>query len=376
MVLVQVSGQRIRAAFHYSSSLMSEAQAMSVASTFSEVMSAILDDSAKPISKLNIVSDLDLERLWSWNQEWPETASECVGNYFHRQVVAQPEATAVFASDATFTYRELDTLSTNLAHYLVGKGVGPEFIVTLCFEKSAWTVVAMLGVVKAGGAFVMLDPTYPMARLEDILEQVEAKLLLTSSQHYDMWGLKSDLEVCLISRESIRRMTNYNQAPITATTPSNVLYIIFTSGSTGKPKGCVIEHSAYISGALAQIKVLSLGPSSRVLQFAAYTFDVSILEIMTTLISGACVCVPDDNSRSKGIMSIMNEMRITWSFLTPSLVKLLGPDDVPDLETLVLGGEALSNSDVATWAGKVQLMNGYGMCISRASFSTIEQLLT
>ena len=127
-----------------------------------------------------------------------------------------------------------------------------------------------------------------------------------------------------------------------------------------KPTFLSLEHSAYISGALAQIKVLCIEPGSRVLQFAAYTFDVSILENLTTLIAGACVCIPDENLRSKGIMTIVNEMRITWSFLTPSLVKLIGPDDVPDLRTLVLGGEALSDSDVKTWATKVQLMNGYG----------------
>ncbi|KAH6714878.1 hypothetical protein BKA61DRAFT_734232 [Leptodontidium sp. MPI-SDFR-AT-0119] len=360
VVLVQISGHRIKAAFHYVSSIMSEAQAMSVASTFSEALSSILDDSAKLVGQVNVVSDLDLERLWGWNETWPETASECAGHYFQHQVQETPEATAVFASDATFSYLELDTLSTKLAYDLVGKGVGPEVIVPLCFEKSAWAVVAILGVVKAGGGFVMLDPTYPMVRLEDILEQIEANLLLTSARHYDMWASRRDLEANVISRQSIQRMPSHKKPPATAVTPSNVLYIIFTSGSTGKPKGCVIEHSAYLSGAFAQIKVLTMGPGSRVLQFAAYTFDVSILETITALLSGACICIPDDNARSKGIMSMMNEMRITWSFLTPSLVKLIGPDDVPDLETLVLGGEAVSSSDVATWAGRVQLMNGYG----------------
>lgn len=339
---------------------MSDEQAMSVASTFAEVISIILDDPLRMISQLDIVSDYDLDKLWGWNRTWPETANECFGSYFQRQVIAQPDATAVHASDAMLTYRELDRLSTNLAHYLVSKGVGPEQIVPLCFEKSAWTVVATLGVAKAGGAFVMLDPSYPMARLEDVLEQVGAKLLLTSSQNYGLWRTRPDLIVCTINQQSMQDMPMFRQAPVTDVIPSNTLYVIFTSGSTGKPKGCVIEHSAYISGALAQIEVLSIRPGSRVLQFAAYTFDVSILESLTTLLAGACVCIPDENLRSKGIMSMMNEMRITWSFLTPSLVKLIGPDDVPDLKTLVLGGEALSESDVKTWATKVQLMNGYG----------------
>lgn len=342
----------------YLTSMLSEGQAANIASTFSKVLSAIVEDPTKTISQLDVLSNRDLESLWNWNKDLPDVIQECFQQYFHRQVVAQPESPAVCALDARFTYHELDELSNKLAHYLVSKGVGPEVVVPLCFEKSAWTVVAMLGVTKSGGAIVFINPSHPVALIDDILSQVNAKLVLASSQHSEMW--RGRIDVCEISSDTVRALPYYSNAPNTGVSPSNILYIIFTSGSTGKPKGCVIEHSAYLSGAFAQGRVTSMRPSSRILQFASYSFDVSILEIYTALIFGACVCIPDEQSRSRGIASMLNEFKITWAFLTPSLVKLIGPDDVPYLKTLVLGGEALSKSDVETWADKLQLMNGYG----------------
>ncbi|KAF9636542.1 putative nonribosomal peptide synthase protein [Lasiodiplodia theobromae] len=343
----------------YSSSVFSDKAAALVAATYRKILLELSESIETPLHQLSILSGEDLEAMSAWNEKCPEAVDACVHDIFRRHVILHPEAPAVCASDASFTYKELDILSNTLAHFLVANGVGPEVVVPLCFEKSAWATVAMLAVAKAGGAFTFLDSSYPMSRLEDIAQQVNAQFLLASSSNISMWvGRLAAFEVSCATVEALPRQ---ELPPVTSVTPHNLLYLIFTSGSTGKPKGVQVEHSAYLSCALHQSRVCCMDSSSRVLQFASYSFDVSILENFTTLVVGGCICVPDEQSRSKGIGSMMNEFKVTWAFLTPSLVKLIGPRDVPHLETLVLGGEAVTKADVETWAGKIKnFQNGYG----------------
>lgn len=318
-----------------------------------------MDNSKTLVGEMDLISERDQDQIWSWNKEPPEVVNECAHEIIQRQVKSRPNAPAVFAWDDSFTYSELDELSTRLAHSLVAHGVGPEVIVPLCFEKSAWAIVGILGVIKAGGAMVFVDPSHPPARREEIIGQVGAAIVVTSPQQAALWE-SSDIKLVTVSRATIDELPSHDHYPISKVNPKNILYVIFTSGSTGKPKGCLIEHSSFCSGAIQQATKGNMGSSSRVLQLASYCFDVSILEILTALMSGACICTPNERSMVQGIASIITGMDVTWAFLTPSLVKLIGPQDIPNLKTLVLGGEALSRLDVETWADHLQLINGYG----------------
>jgi non-ribosomal peptide synthetase component F len=320
-----------------------------------------------------------MEQIWRWNSSCPPAVEECVHTLIYRKAIKTPEATAVHASDAVLTYREVDQLSTRLAHHLVSCGVGPEVIVPLCFEKSAWTVVAMVAVIKAGGALLFVDPQHPVARTKTVLAKVDAKMIICSRMYSGLvTSFGTNLATVVVSKDSIEKLPRQTTLPTTTVRPDNILYVIFTSGSTGTPKGCVIEHRSFLSGAMKQAAASSMKPTSRVCQLAAYTFDVSILEQLTALTVGACVCVPGEEARAKGPTFIMNDFNINWCFLTPSLAKMIKPSDVPHLEVLILGGEALSREDVETWASHVQLANGYGpsecsiaaTANSRLSFTT------
>lgn len=305
------------------------------------------------------INEFDLQRLRAWNHEQPATVHECAHDLIQKQVNAQPDAIAVDAHDATFTYAELAAHSNRLAHRLVSLGAKPEIVIPLCFEKSAWAIVGLLGVLKSGAAMVFIDPSHPQSRREFITSQIEATMIVSSAQQRQLWD-DSGLEVVVIDETTKEDLPASNEAPESAVQPTNLLYVIFTSGSTGAPKGCLIEHKSFCSGSIQHAAKAHIAPQSRVLQLASYSFDVSILEILTSLIHGACICTPSAESMSQGPAALINSFNVTWTFLTPSLVKLMSPADVPSLKTLALGGEALSKVDVETWAGHLQLINGYG----------------
>jgi non-ribosomal peptide synthetase component F len=263
----------------------------------------------------------------------------------------------VDAWDGSFTYKALDRISTLIAHHLVAQGVGPESAVPLCFDKSCWAIAALMGVIKAGGAMAFIDPANPASRRREIISQLNSDYVLTNVNHAASWE-SMGVRPIIIDSSLIGCLREFGASPRTGVTPETLLYIIFTSGTTSKPKGCLITHKAFLSGALQHAAKSNLDPRSRVMQLASYSFDVSVLEILTSLISGACVCTPDSAAMTQGLANIINTYQITWAFLTPSLVKLVEPYEVPSLQTLVLGGEKLNRADIEKWAAHLQLVNG------------------
>ncbi|GLB10767.1 nonribosomal peptide synthase [Aspergillus tubingensis] len=335
-----------------------------LAAAFAHVLNLINNPDRRHdrLDAIDLVSDYDKAKLWTWNSvQLPETVESCVHFLFRQRAQEEPDMLAVDAWDGRFTYGELDAISDRIAVWLAQEeGIRPESIVPLCFEKSRWAIAALLGVIKAGGAIVFIDPANPVSRRQDIMEQIEGKWVLSSKSQAETWEKEMGVRAIVIDEQFAASLPVEDQILESGVTPDNLLYLIFTSGSTGKPKGCLIPHKAFISGALVHASLSNLSRGSRVLQLASYSFDVSMLEIMTSLMSGACVCTPDMASMAQGLQPIFDKFDITWSFLTPSLVKLLRPEMVPKLKTLALGGEPLSKVDIETWAPHLQLINGYG----------------
>lgn len=298
-------------------------------------------------------------QLFQWNKEQAsEPVRDCVQNMFQQRVALRPNSLAVDAWDGRFTYEQLHHMSSQVARFLVTQGVGPEFKVPICMDKSRWAIVALMGAVQAGGAIVFIDPEHPTTRQQSIYDQLGANFILTDASHAALWRDNGSQPI-VIDGDFVNGLdqTESHTVNLKSTEPDALLYVIFTSGSTGKPKGCLVPHTAFLSGAVQHAAKSNLDEGSRVLQLASYSFDVSMLEIMTSLISGACVCTPGPEVQ-EGLAAVINRYNITWTFLTPSLVKLITPEQVPTIKTLALGGERLDKIDIETWAEHLQLING------------------
>ncbi|CAA9959672.1 hypothetical protein PTMSG1_03087 [Pyrenophora teres f. maculata] len=344
-------------------------------SQFSFVMQQLAEVSAEEkVADINIITPEDMQQLWAWNQTVPTATDRCVHDLFAEQARARPDALAVCAWDGEMTYSELDTLSSKVAGHLVQLSLKSEDIVPLCFEKSMWTVVAMLAVLKAGGAFVPLDPSHPTIRHEDIFRQTGTRIVLASAQYSSRWS-SSSYHTVTVSEASTSQLPEVDDTSSPRARPTDAAYIMFTSGSTGMPKGAVIEHKAVVTSCLGHGQAFGITNVSRVLQFTAYTFDVCIAEIITTLIHGGCICVPSDSERRDNLAKAITDMQVNLGYLTSSVARLLDPCLVPSLKVLVLGGEQVNSTDWDKWPSSVQTINGYGpteCCIFCTGYTSIQ----
>lgn len=300
-----------------------------------------------------------VEQLWSWNSPVPPTYDVCMHDIIERQAQERPEDLAVESWDGNFTYHDVSSLSDLLASKLVSLGISPGSNVPLCFEKSRWTVIAVLAVMKAGGTFALTDPSQPEGRLRTIVEQTNATVLITSKLQEDRGNrIAPEATRLTLTHQLLDEIQTPLALPKVSSTTN--LYIQFTSGSTGKPKGVVISHTNYTSGAVPRAEAVGYKQHSRVLDFASYAFDVCIDCMLCTLSVGACLCIPSDADRINDLSGAIRKMRVNMAHMTPSVARVLEPDIIPALEVLGLGGEAISAGDSAIWSKTTKVVNAYG----------------
>ncbi|KAL2043784.1 hypothetical protein N7G274_003303 [Stereocaulon virgatum] len=361
----------------YRHPILSQCYAETVANTFRKIVETLVAHSELQVANLDIISGEQTSLILGWRAKDPFATMQetCMHHLVESKAREIPGAEAVCAWDGSLTYERLDKLSFVVAERLMRLGVGPGVYVPFACEKSMWTVVATLGILKAGGAFVPLNPKDPAARLLERLKEVQAQIVVTMEPFVPIF---KDLvkHVQVVSANTIcvnepavtcsygkklnglraRGIHGYHQE---TTSPKDPIFVLFTSGSTGQPKGMIHEHRAICTHAVIHGKAMGYD-GARVLQFAAHTFDVAIIDIFTTLIYGGCICIPSEEDRTSNIVDIIYTMKVDYAILTPSFAGLIEPSDVPTLKTLAIGGEPLPQDRIQRWAEKVKLIQIYG----------------
>jgi amino acid adenylation domain-containing protein len=331
---------------------------------FETLLAAAVAAPDRPIGRLELLGEAERRQMLEhWNRPPDITPTDpLLHRLVQSQAAATPDATAVVAGDATLTYGQLEAQANRLARRLVELGVGPGALVGVCLERGPQWVVALLGVLKAGGAWVPLDPDHPADRLRLLLADTGARVLVTSDQHATRRGDLHD-GVAVVGIDADRRVQAGSAPPVVEVDPDDLAYVLYTSGSTGTPKGVQISHAAVTQYLAAMASMFQIGPADRVLQFAAATFDVSVFEVFVALTTGASLHIADQPTRisPQALTQLLVRQRITVADLPPAVLGLLPADRLADLRLLYIGTEAFSGELVTGWnqPGR-RFFNAYG----------------
>jgi amino acid adenylation domain-containing protein len=327
---------------------------------------------AEPTSRIGDLPMMTAHEQKQLVVHWNDTAvpyprEQTLQGLFEAQVARTPDAVAVVYEEQQLSYGELNARANQLAHHLIGLGVGPDVRVALCLERSAEMVVALLAVLKAGGAYVPLDPTYPAERLAYMLKDSQPRVLITQAHLKEMMSRHGDgLPVIAVDSEatSWANQTGTNLAcGRVGVTSRHLAYVTYTSGSTGKPKGVMVEHRGVINMVGAQIDAFGVVPESRILQFASISFDACVFEVVMALCRGASLHLarPRVVLAGEELIRIVAERRITHVTLPPAVLTALPEEaELAGVQTLVVAGEAPSAALVRRWGRERQFVNAHG----------------
>ena len=346
-LLAVETGGPVEAALEVAADLFDPATAERLAGRFLTLLAAAVADPSRRLSELPALTAAErFQLLVEWNGTAVPGPERCAHELFEEQADRTPEAPAVIGADGqVWIYRELEARANQLAHHLRSLGVGPEAPVALVLERSPELWLGVLATLKAGGFYVPVDPAWPRERIDLVLADCGARAVVTS-ETLDA-AASAHLETTRLRAGAL---------------PDNPAYGLYTSGSTGRPKGVLVPHRALVNLVRQGARDFQLGPGARVLQVAAPVFDASVLEVFLALTSGAALCLASEEARLSG-PRLAGEMRaqgVTWALLTPSASRFLPEEEIPSLETLLLGGEALPAALAARWSGRVRLFNAYG----------------
>ncbi|MFF5483204.1 amino acid adenylation domain-containing protein [Streptomyces sp. NPDC012935] len=361
LVVTADADPHLRLALQYQHHVFDAETVTAIAARYRRVLEQLAADPDLSAGRVDVLGSAERQRiLTSAGPAGGQVPVAALPTLFEAQVAARPDAIAVEDARTTLTFQELDERANRLAHHLRSLGAGPETTVGLCVERGADLVIGLLGITKAGAAYVPLDPDYPADRLAFMLRDSGVRLVVTAPRARDGIADAGTVVVDVVAdREAIDRLPATVPEPRPRT--GDLAYIIYTSGSTGLPKGVLVPHTGIANLAAALAERLDVTPGSRVLQFASASFDGALMDILMALPAGATVVLPPHGPLvGDALHRFLRERRITHSLLVPSVVATLDPEGLDDLRGLAVGGEASSAELVARWSPGRRLVNAYG----------------
>jgi amino acid adenylation domain-containing protein len=320
---------------------------------------------AKRLSELPLLTEAELRaELADWNDTAAPVPAICVHEGFQAQAARTPDAIVAEHEGERVSYADLNRQANQVARRLRELGTGPEALVGVSMPPGLRRLAALLGILKAGGGYVPLDPALPAQRLAFMISDTGMRVVLTDDQSQASVPDVAGVTVVSLDAEwdQLARLPG-GDLKDTGVTPENVAYVIYTSGSTGQPKGVVVEHRSVVNLVHGRMEHWGIGPGNAVLQFASYAFDMSVLDTFLSLLSGARMVLPGPQTRHSPprLAALIRQARVTYANLPTAVLDLLPAGRYPDLRVLSVGGEQLPAEMVRRWIGPgLRLVNGYG----------------
>ncbi|MFM8307935.1 MAG: non-ribosomal peptide synthetase [Microcystis aeruginosa] len=369
-LMVREAKGEIEPCWQYNTDLFEAVTIERMAKHFVRLLNSIVLNPQQPISQLSMLTEVEQQQLlFEWNNTQADyPLDKCIHQLFEEQVERTPDNIAVVFEDQQLNYRVLNTRANQLAYYLQKLGVGPDVLVGICVERSLDMIVGLLGILKAGGGYVPLDPAYPQERLDFMLGESQAQVLLTQSP-LAAGFTHHDIPVVYLDSDWQKIAEFEEENPENTTTAKNLIYTIFTSGSTGKAKGVAIEHRQllnYLNG--IQERCLSK-PGGQFALVSTFAADLGNTVIFPSLINGGCLHLLSEarTTDSNAFLEYCQQHPFDYLKIVPShlaaLLSAAQPETKLPWQKLILGGEPTTwnlAEKVLIHAPQCQIFNHYG----------------
>lgn len=367
LLVTAEGGQGYECKLQYNTDLYTKATAQRLASRLERLFQQFAAHPDLPLSQIAPCTDAEREQILAWSRG-PQLAIQAsfAQDWLKTHARTTPDHPAAESADSQLTYAELDRLSEAFAARLRAMGVGPDIIVGLCVDKSAEMLIGLFAILKAGGAFLPIDPDYPDERIALMLEETASPVIVTRDTFLERLApLLGEQRTTVSLDDRASWMADPPDPCEPVGTPANIAYVIFTSGSTGRPKGVLVEHRNVTAIIEAQLQIFPIKPESRVMQMLSLSFDAALGEIFRTIAAGATLVLAprQDLMPGPGLIEILRNRAITAAAFPPAVLGALPEDassQLPSLKTLVMGGEACPPRVARRWGESRLLLNGYG----------------
>ncbi|WP_094531648.1 non-ribosomal peptide synthetase [Pseudanabaena sp. SR411] len=363
----------------YNSDLFDSATMLRMSQHYQNLLEQIVGDRDTPIHTIPILTVAEQQQILEiWNANattYPQEKS--IAAIFEEQVKVRGEAIAARFGQTEISYAELNSRANQLAHYLQNKGIREQELVGICVNQSIEMLIGLLGILKAGAAYVPLDQDYPDDRLELMLTDAGVRFVITQQQQAERFAKHGHEIICLDSEwEEISQIPNSCNNPQNQATGNSLAYVIYTSGSTGKPKGVEVEQKA-ISRLVINTNYINIGIEDRIAQASNASFDAVTFEIWGALLNGVMVIGISKETvlTPESLAATILEQKITTLFLTTALFNQIArqkPETFAPLTNLLFGGEAVDAESVRIIMAKgkpTRLLHVYGPT-ENTTFST------
>jgi amino acid adenylation domain-containing protein len=375
------AGSDLCAHFTYRTDLLDRATVQHWARSFQVLLDSLLSQPDRPVAALDMLHPDDRDQIVrGWNRTGTDVPDQLIGDLVAERAAEHPGKTALVCGDTVLTYRELLARADRLASQLQAAGVGPEVPVGLCLPRSAEMPIAALAVLRAGGAYLPLDPEHPPARLDFMLSDAGARLVLAgpgTARRVAASGIPT-----AVLEEGASGFAGGIEAvgrrPAARPGPANAAYILYTSGSTGVPKGVVVEHRALTNLAAAVRRRFLVTARDRVLQCVSFGFDIAVSDLFFTWAAGAELHIAGEHEQfGEPLLTRLRDSRISIIVLPPSMWMTLprSAGVLPGLRVLAVGGEPCSPELIERWsAPSRRVLNVYGPSETTVYATTAEVL--